>query len=200
MKKLLSFLFTVALLISLSSAAFAENNEPLSWEEFKPIAENAFGEDAHFVLLDQVNAKIWIPDYLETVPLTDDDLDNDVIACFMPKDESQLIYITYYDVDGLSIQALKTYIESKGSPAIISEVNGIPVLQYYSSESDSLIAVYETADGYFLQLTFFPLSDELSSFLFTIILSSIQPNFDETLKEDEDLVVPVNPVSSLIKK
>ena len=198
MKKLLSLLLSFLLLLSLSSAVFAEEESNLSWEGFGSVAGDVLGEDAHFVPIPEVNAKIWIPDYLEPVFLTDEDRANDVIAEFRSFDETQLVRITYFDAPGFTLGDYKQVLEDNGIQGVLIEVNGIPVLFYFDAESDMMIANYITTDNFLLQIFFYPYSDETSFFLHEVILSSIQPDTGEDVSKEA--VVPVNPVSGLISK
>ncbi len=196
MKKTLSFLLLVVYLISLSSVAFAEDD--LSWEFYGPIAKDTFGDTAHFYTLDEVQATIWIPDYLKPTHLTEEDLASGAIACFMPADESSMVYITYYDAKDLSLESFQRALSNSGIEADIQIINGIPALVYVDVDSDTFVVTYLTAEGYFLQLMFYPLVDEISFTLFTMIISSIQPVVIEDVESVP--VVPVNPVSGLISK
>lgn len=197
MKKALSLLFLILFLFTLSSAAFAEDD--LSWDFYGPIAQETFGDTAHLVTLHEVNATIWVPDFLKSMPLTEEDLSAGAIASYMPEDESQLVYITYSDVEGLSLESFQRSLSNNGIQAEIQTINGIPVLAYYDGNSDTFVVTYATAEGYFLQVMCFPFSDELSSVLFAMMLSSIQPVVEE-VEEDAPVVVPQNPVSGLISK
>ena len=199
MKKILSLLLSFLLLLSLSSAAFAEEQASLTWDDFGSVAGEVFGEEAHFVSIPEVNAKIWIPDYLEPVNLTEEDRANNTIAEFLSYDETEMVLITYSDAAGLTLPAFKQALENSDIHGDLVEINGIPMLQYYAAEGDSLVANFITTENNLLQLIFCPFSDDLSSFLYTVILSSIQPDTGEDIAEEE-AVVPVNPVSGLISK
>ncbi len=198
MKKVLSLLLSLLLVASLSSASLAEEENVLTWEDFGSVAGEVFGEDAHFVSIPEVNAKIWIPDYMPAVELTDEDRANDIIIEFLSVDETQMVLVTYSPANALTLESFKTALEQKEYHPDLVEINGIPVLQYYAPEGDSLIANYITAENNLLQIIFFPFSDELSSFLYTVILSSIQPDPGEDVAAEA--VAPVNPVSHLISK
>ena len=194
MKKVFALVCSFLLLLSLASVCYAEGEtSDMSWEELGAIAESVFGEDAHFVRLDEVDAKIWIPDYLERTSLSEEDISNNAIACFMPADETEMVYISYFDVNGLSLEAYQKQLATAGYSSNIIQINEIPALLYAMPENDSIIAVYSTADGYFLQLIFYPADN-----FFTLVLSSVQPDIEP--EEETVPVVPVNPVSSLIHK
>lgn len=193
MKKILSIFFSLILLLSLPYyCAFAEE-DTLSWAYYGPVMEEVFGEDARFVRIEEVDAKIWLPNFLETVALTEDDLANDAIACFMANDSSEMLYITYSDAGGISLESFQQELQKNNISSDLIRINGIPALTYFNTDSASLIVIYSTADGYFFQLICYPFSDDF----FNFILSSIQP--DEGVFGAEP-IVPVNPVSQLISK
>ena len=125
--------------------------------------------------------------------LTEDDFDNDAIACFMSADESEMIYISYSDVNGITLEAFQKQLSQNNISSKIINVNGIPALLYSAPDSNAMVAVYSTANGYFLQLIFFPYSNDFIS----VILSSVQPDVQDSEPEP---VVPVNPISGLISK
>ena len=197
MKKALSLLLLILFLFTLSSAAFAEDD--LSWDFYGPIAQETFGDTAHLVTLHEVNATIWVPDFLKSVPLTEEDLSAGAIASYMPEDESEMVYIAYYDAEGLSLDGFQRSLSNSGVKAEIQTINGIPALVYYDGNNDTFVVTYATAEGYFLQIMCFPFSDELSSVLFAMMLSSVQPIVEE-VEENAPVVVPQNPVSGLISK
>lgn len=197
MKKILALFLSLALMIFSVSVAFAEDLS-LNWENFNSIADNVFGEDAHFVNIPEVDAEIWVPDYLSPVTLTDSDRENNTIASFLSADETEMVFISYFSAVGLTLESYKQALEEKGLQADIGVINDIPVLHYYDPNSAALVVNYLTRDQYILQVLFFPFFDEVSSSVFTIMLSSIRP----TQKDAEQMTSfsPVNPVSGLISK
>ncbi|MBP3210860.1 MAG: hypothetical protein J6M64_13295 [Oscillospiraceae bacterium] len=196
MRKLFSILI-IFLLLFFSVSAIAE--EPvrtgLSWEEFGPAVDVLFAGKSSFVSIDEVDAKLWLPDYLKESTLTTEDLENDAIACFLSDDGSTMLYITYMDMEGATLESFNQTLVDRGLSPYFDTINDIPALFYYIEENDVLVVTYQTADGYFLQLMFFPFSDETFSLHTTFILSSIQPDIEE-----KETVPSEHPVSSLISK
>ena len=148
---------------------------------------------AHFVRLDEVDAKIWLPDYLAPVELTAVDQENNAVACYMSEDETEMLYITYVNVNNLSLEVFQQQLAQNDITSQIIDVNGIPALIYMLPEDNVTMVTYSTADGYFLQLMHYPYYDDF----FTMILSSLQP---DVVEKDTVPVEPVNPVSGLIHK
>ncbi len=194
MKKVLSLFISLLLVFLFGSSVFAaDSSSSLSWEEVGPTLEDVFGDMAHFVRLDEVEAKIWLPDYLAPVELTAEDQENNAVACYMSEDETEMLYITYVDVNNLSLEAFQRQLAQNNITSEIMEVNGIPALIYMLPEDNVTMVTYSTADGYFLQLMHYPIYDDF----FTMILSSLQP---DVVVADAAPIEPVNPVSGLIHK
>ena len=161
MKKPFCLLLVFIFIFSQGTVALAD--DIFSWDVYKSIAEDSFGDSAHYITLPEVNAQLWIPDYIHRVPLSDEDIASDAIASFMPDDGSSLIYISYFDASGISLESFKNSLSNSGIQANIESINGIPALVYYDNNSDALVVTYLTAESYFLQFMFWPLSDEVSS-------------------------------------
>ena len=197
MKRGIVLFLVVMMLLSLPEYVFAEGESGLNWKDLGPFVEEAFGDEAHFHALSEVEAKIWIPDFLEEMKLTEEDREQGIIASFMSEDETSAIYVNYSDLEGLPLESFQSHLEQTGVPSYFEKTNGIRTLLYYDGKSDVLIANYETVDGYYLQVMFFPYSDETVSLLTSFVLSSIQPDVQET---KEPVAAPLHPVSSLIVK
>ncbi len=198
MKKSFSYILAFLLLFSITSSVRAEESGELKWEDYCSIAEDAFEESAHFISFEEVETKIWIPDYMLSSPLTEEDLSSGALAFFIPEDESSLIYISYTNMEGYTLDAFQKHLTNSGIVAENIIINGIPALYYYSVEDDMLVATYETAKGYFFQLMFYPFSDDFFSLLSTIVLSSVQPELQD--QETHEATVPINPISRQITK
>ncbi len=192
MKKVLALFISLLFLFLFGSSVFAADAS-LSWEETGPTLEDVFGDTAHFVRLNEVDAKIWLPDYLAPVELTPEDLENNAVSCYLSEDETEMLYITYVDVNNLSLEAFQRQLAQNDITSQIIDVNGIPALIYMLPEDNVTMVTYSTVDGYFLQLMHYPYYDDF----FTMILSSLQP---DVIEEDAVPVEPVNPVSGLIHK
>ena len=192
MKRILIFILVFVFMFSSLSVASADWN----WADVSETAQKAFS--GRFVTLEDVKAEIWVPDFLKAILLTDEDLENNCIAAFSPDDESSLVYITYLDMSGLSLEAYRRYLATTGVTANEQTINGIPALVHYNANGDMLVVTFETDEGYFLQAMFYPFSDEDFSVLSVVMARSIQPIMDSP--EDAAPVVPTNPVSGLITK
>lgn len=171
MKKL--FVILMALCLMLSSAAFAEAPEAVNWSDIEgELAQMGVAGD--FTTFDEIAVKIWIPESLKPVELTDEDKENGYIGYFA--DDEGEMGVRYVDVNGMSIE---DYAAELGNYDDVSEIamlviNGLPGVRYQIPESDSLNVAFATEAGYILEITMAPLSAEGAAIAWSIVAASIQ--------------------------
>ena len=86
MKKLVCVLVALCL-IATAAVALAEAAPALNWEDVTPILE-AGGVSGDFYTFDEIAMKIWLPEGMYPVELTEEDREKGFIGYFMPEDES----------------------------------------------------------------------------------------------------------------
>lgn len=174
MKKLFCVLMVLCLVVT-AAAAHAEAAPALNWEDFSPILE-ASGVSGEFYTFDEVAVKIWLPEGMYPVELTEEDQENGFIGYFMPEDESGAVSVVYVDVSGMSLEEYGEYLASEaGATGIeVATVNGFPCVSYTLPEQDSVSVTFTTEAGYALEVTCTPLSVENADMLWGAVISSIQ--------------------------
>ena len=173
MKKLLCVVLMLCLMMT---AALAEETKALTWETVAPLLE-AGNVTGQFHTFDEISVKIWIPDGMEAVELTEEDKAKGYIGYFRPADESAQMAVMYVDVKGMSLEDYAQYLSSEGGAAEVETgtVNGLPCVSYKLPEQDSVSVTFTTEAGYFLEVTCAPLSQENAELLWGAVISSIQP-------------------------
>lgn len=171
MKKLLTVI--VALML-LASAAIAEA-PALSWSDFEPVLE-AGGVTGQFYTFDEIAIKIWLPDGMNAVELTDEDKANGYIGYYMPEDQSATVAVMYVDVNGMSLEEYGNYLTSEaGATEVeVGTVNGFPCVSYKLPEQDTVSVTFTTEAGYMLEVTCQPMSEENADLVWGAVVSSIQ--------------------------
>ncbi len=171
MKKLLAVI--VALML-LASAAIAEA-PALSWSDFEPVLE-AGGVTGQFYTFDEIAIKIWLPDGMNAVELTDEDKANGYIGYYMPEDQSATVAVMYVDVNGMSLEEYGSYLSSEaGATEVeVGTVNGFPCVSYKLPEQDTVSVAFTTEAGYVLEVTCQPASEENADLVWGAVVSSIQ--------------------------
>lgn len=174
MKKLVCVLIALCLVVT-AAAAFAEAAPALNWEDFSPILE-ASGVSGEFYTFDEVAVKIWLPEGMYPVELTEEDQENGYIGYFMPEDESGAVAVVYVDIGGMSLEEYAEYLaaEAGATEIEVGTVNGLPCVSYELPEQDSLSVTFTTEAGYALEVTCTPLSEENAEFVWGAVISSIQ--------------------------
>ena len=174
MKKLVCALMALCL-IATAAVALAEAAPALNWEDFVPILE-AGGVSGEFYTFDEIDMKIWLPEGMYPVELTEEDQENGYIGYFMTEDESGAVAVVYVDVNGMSLEEYGEYLASEaGATEIeVATVNGFPCVSYELPEQDSVSVTFTTEAGYALEVTCSPLSVENAEWVWGAVISSVQ--------------------------
>ena len=173
MKKILAVI--MALCMMLSVAALAEEPVALNWEDFEPALE-AGGVTGQFYTFDEIDIKMWLPDGINPVELTDEDKANGYIGYFMPEDQSATVAVMYVDVNGMSIEEYAEQLATMDDVTEIEQgtVNGFPCVSYNMPKQDSVSITFTTEAGYALEVTCTPMSEENAELVWGAVISSIQ--------------------------
>jgi len=173
MKKFLAVVMALCLMMT---CALAEEAPALNWEDFEPILE-AGGVTGQFYTFDEVAVAIWMPEGLNPVELTEDDVANGYIGYFMPEDESAAVSIVYVDVNGMTLEEYGEYLASEAGATDIEvgTVNGLSCVSYNLPEQDSVSVTFTTEMGYALEVTCAPMSEENAELVWGAVIASIQP-------------------------
>ncbi len=172
MKKLLCL---VMMLCLMATAAFAEEALTLDWETGSAVVE-ASGLTGEFYTFEDLAVAFWVPEGLEPVELTEEDVANGYIAYFMPEDQSAALAFVYVDVNGLTVEDYATYLtsETDAQNVEIGTVNGLNCVSYTMPEKDTVNIMFATEAGYALEVTCWPLSEENAELVWGVVVSSIQ--------------------------
>ena len=165
MKKLVVLILALCMLCSV---AFA--NE-LTWASVEEAASQIAGE---FKTFDEISVKIWIPEVLQAVELSDEDRESGYIGYFASDDAA--VAVQYVNMEGMSLEEYEAQLkeDSEVSDIEAGTVNGLPALSYAIKDKDTGVVAFTTEMGYILEVACAPISDEGFSAVAAIILSSIQ--------------------------
>ena len=143
MKKLISF---ILILMLIACTAWAE--EPKK-EEYRPLGETGF--------------EMWIAPGMQTVELTQEDLDNGYIQYYEDSTRTKAIAVVYFTDISLTLEEYKSYLDGDTTVTDIgiTEVNGIPCIRYQMSLEgfDILNVAFVLENNDILEVTFSPYDD-----------------------------------------
>ncbi len=200
MRKVFSFVFVLFLLLLLSAFSLAEGSvTSYNWSDVVGMVQEAFSEDSKYYLIEDVDAVIWLPSYFSSLDLTEEDINNDAVGSFVNASGDALVYLSYSDMDGLSFDSLYNYYSRNNYNVEIVRVNDIPAILLRDEGNNLLSLTYQTRDGKFFQVTFYPVLDQNYSLLYQLVISSIRP-YSPLVEKSSEPVVSSNPVSGLISK
>ena len=171
MKKFLCVLLMLCLLLP---AALAEETA-LNWENIVPALEKA-NLTGEFHTFDEIAVKIWLPEGMLPVELTEEDKENGYIGYFLPEDQSAQMAVVYLDTNGMSLDEYAQSLSSDGDVTEVEKgtVNGFPCVSYTLTTQDSVSVAFTTEAGYILEVTCAPLSVENAELLWGAVVGSIQ--------------------------
>ena len=180
MKKLIALLLAVLMLTSISCVAFADMEKqdvvpaevPVEeetdetpeyyWENLEPYLE-ALGLEGTFYSLTYFGLDMWLPDDMEFQELTDEDIDQGMIAFATDADESKQMMIVnlVYDQQIESLYEWQNLLkEQEGIDSVICYINDLIVLEYVLPEKDCFVCDLRVTDGSILEFVWAPFSDE----------------------------------------
>ena len=174
MKKFISLL--VLICVALMPAALAEETPSLNWEDVTPALE-AGGVTGQFYTFDEVAVKMWLPDGINPVELTEEDTSKGYIGYFQPDDQSAAVAVVYVDVNGMSLEEYAGSLsQTEGVTEVeMATVNGLPCVTYRMPEQDTVNISFTTQAGSILEVTCWPASVENADLVWGAVAASIQP-------------------------
>ncbi len=188
MKKLLSLLLVLALMLSLPVAAMAEPTKLLSWVTVHRVIEkNAIS--GSFYQIGHMDLDIWVPNLLSPQK----DIPEDCFCVFANKDKSASVSVRRLSLDkDIELTDLEEQVVKQGaSSGGIYWINGYNALVYQTKANDTLSVVILVSEGGAVQFDFTPYSSESFNPYIALVMSSIQPHTitveDMALMFDADL-------------
>ena len=181
MKQLIALLLAVLLLASIPCASFAagtrqevvpveetveeetDETPEYYWEDLEPYLE-VLGLEGQFYSLTYFGLDMWVPDELEFQELTDEDIDNGMIAYATDADENWIFAVTnlVFEDKIKSLDEWQVILkEQEGiEESVICYVNDLIVLEYLMPEKDCFVCDLRVSDGSILEFVWAPFSDE----------------------------------------
>ena len=200
MKKLGFLILVLVIVFSISSVAVAEDkNATYNWDSVIDIIAEVFPDTSKFWIVEDVDAVFWLPDAYISQELTDEDLENNSVGCFLSESGNSLIYLTYSD-EGITLDNYFNALKQNGYDVEMVSVNDIPAIIFRNAENDAMFLIYQTQEGKIFQIMFTGYLDESLSTIYNLVISSIQPHHVEEVEVSDEPVTSTNPVSSLISK
>ncbi len=179
MNKSVVYLTVIAMLFAavLSGTAFAQTETvtEVNWEDVSAAVEEA-GISGDFYNVSDTGLRMWIPDVFSEVELTEEDVEDGLIAYLMPADESAAISVSHAYIEELTVDGYYNLLtETEGVEELeYVVINGIAAVSYKLPEQDTMTVSFVDDAGYVYEFTFGPASDEGFLSVATLIAASIQ--------------------------
>ena len=125
--------------------------------------------------------KMWLPDNMKEVELTDEDKESGFIGYFESTDDSDedaAVSVVYVNLDGMDISEYADQLAEMDGVSDIEPgiVNGLPCVSYEMKDQESGTLAFMTEAGYGLEVTCTPISSDEAQTMVGLILSSIMPD------------------------
>ena len=187
MKKIIAAMLVSCMVLSPAVVMAEESTEStdstemteVNWEEdiVTPGVFEDVIKDGRFVTFDEIAVQMWVPNVLEDVELTDEDKKDGYIGYYQSADGSYAAAVMYVDVKGEDLEAYKTDLEGMDDVSNIADmvINGLSCVSYDMTETDTSAIAFTTNDGYILEFSFAPVSDEDFMSVASLMFCSIMP-------------------------
>ena len=180
MKKLLALLLVVLILSMIPCFAYAEGDKQdvvpveapveeeedkipeYNWGDIVPYVE-ALGLEGKFYSLTYFGLDFWVPNELEFQALSDEELENGLVAYATDADENWKFAVAHrvYDQQIESLYAWQEILKEQAGVegSVLCYVNDLFVLEYMLPEKDSFVCDLRVNDGSILEFMWAPFSD-----------------------------------------
>lgn len=190
MKKLIACALASCMLLS-GTVVFADETEAitsLNWEDFVAINEasdNDLISQGDFVTFDEIACKMWVPNVMKEVELTDEDKEAGYIGYYSTDDQDGVAAVMYVNMDGMELADYAKELEGMDDVENIEmmTLNGFDAVSYDLPEKDTTCVSLATEAGYILEFSFAPMSDEGFQTVIAFMGASIQPEDAEESTE-----------------
>ena len=187
MKKSIALFLAVLLLTSFSSVALAEAQTETTempvytWDEYEPLLEQA-GIKGDYYTFDSFDLQMWIPEILELVDRTDEQIEQGFIALASSEDDQYQMVIRRYEYEN-PVESIEEWQELLKEQLGIDEsviclINGLKVLEYQDAENDAFVTDIHVNDGSILEFAFRPFSDHDYATCIVFMVNSVMPETD----------------------
>ena len=173
MKKLFAL---VLMLCMLCTVAVAENASEMNWTDVEPTLTEQ-GLTGDFAVLDQLGLKVWLPEGLNAVEVSEADAAAGRLALFTDAENTAYLAVDAVNVEGMTIDQ---YYENAKATEGVSDVemitaNGLNAVVYKSESLNFWSASLVDTNSNIISFVMGPASEEGSQIVFSVIVASIQP-------------------------
>lgn len=196
MKKFVSCFLIIVFIVSLPVFSFSDwDSAEFNWSSVENIVNQTFPGEINFYSIPEVDVSFWLPSSFASVELSSQDIQSNCIGSFITGPEDSFVSFYYTDSNGLTLDNLYNSMLAMNRTVKKISVNNIPAILQRDDDNGILFLVFQTFEGKFFEVAFFP---DYAEVLFDLVIASIRPNVEEV--SNTEPVISVNPVSGLISK
>lgn len=176
MKKIMLVVLAVLMLtFAAVSAQETQTVVELNWEDFAEMASE-IDSDAQFFYVGETGLVMWIPSVLHDVELTEEDVEDGMVAFLSTEEGDAVVSVMYFDLEGATFDDVYQNLSADAdySDVELLEINGLPAVSLVYGEEDTMIVNFVNDEGGMLQFMFYPQSDEGFAAVAAFMTASIQ--------------------------
>jgi len=155
------------------SAASLQSPQTMSWREVSPTVSFS-GVKGSYCELEEAGVRFWLPDEFKEADYLDDLREYAYIGYYTTPDEDAAFAIQYLNTGGMTLADYAEFVAYMGGEDIsFANINGRDALTYMIPFRDTKGISFLDSDGYLLEFSFVPSSDEDFTPYFSAVASSI---------------------------
>ena len=175
MKKLIALLALLCVALVPFSVTAETAVSSVTWNDVAPVVESA-GISGGFYSIEEMGLKIWLPDELNSVEVSEEDAAAGRYAVLTDADQSCALFIDAVNVEGMTLdQAYNNAVANGMTEPEIVNVNGIDTLSYKDEANNTAAVVLVDTNCNMIIFSFLPINVEGAELVFGIIAASIMP-------------------------
>lgn len=176
MKKLVAIILTLAMVLCAGACLAEEEAETfeINWADLQEQGAETIAQ-GDFVTFDEIALKMWVPNVMPAIELTDDDKAQGYIGYYQTEDGTAAISAMYVDIGGMTLEEYKEQAIQAGATDVEDlVVNGVPAVSYAMADTDTGCISFVTEAGYVFEVSGSPVSDGDFATTLSIVMASIQ--------------------------
>lgn len=182
MKKLLVVLLALCIFVMPAMAQTPDDPQIVNWEDLEEsFIETGYGGD--FWNLPSLGISLLIPKGLDQVELSQEDIDDGFVSVFATEDLNVQVLISLRDLECDTLVDVYHLVENNIENAQFAgffRYNGLDALMFLNPATEDLTSVIPTVDdGYYIQVSIKPITNEEINKLSGFIFGSIMPMSEE---------------------
>ena len=172
MKKMIALLALLCVAV-MPFAVMAET--VITWDDVSAVIE-ASGLEGGFYTMEELGLAIWLPDGLNAVELSEEEIAEGYLYVLTDDEETCLITVDAVNEEGMTLDGVLEAAIAEGmfEPEIVN-INGLSAVSYKDEANNAGCIVLVDTNCNVITFTLMPIEGEEAELAFAVIMSSLMP-------------------------